>query len=100
MVIYTSNIIYGFSAKNSKPPRGGYTQDTQFSDITPNLRTARLPPTPTPSNSANHAKPSKSARRQDSPLAEIGFQPICPPVPFNPLQPKYPKGLRMYFSRS
>ena len=67
MVIYTYNIIYGFLAKNSKPPRGGYTQDTQFSksrstlesktpphdnpsqstksrNITPNLRTARPPP--------------------------------------------------------
>ena len=44
MVIYTSNTIYGFPAKNSKPPRGEYTQDTQFSDITPNLRTARPPP--------------------------------------------------------
>ncbi len=27
---------------------------------------------------ANHAKPSKSARRQDPPLPKIGFQTICP----------------------
>ncbi len=56
MVIYTYNIIYGFPAKNSKPPRGGYTPTTQNQHITPNTPRARPPHTPTPSNPSYHVK--------------------------------------------
>ena len=51
---------------------------------TPNLanhgvrQEGKTPPHAKPSKPAYHAKPSKSARRQDPPLAEIGFQAICP----------------------
>ena len=53
MVIYTYNIIYGFLAKNSKPPRGGYTQDTQFSKSRCPLE-SKTPPYVFPSIPPNH----------------------------------------------
>ena len=59
MVIYTSNIIYGFSTKSHTPRRGGYTQGskyTPFSNITPNLRRARGGYTPTLRIQQSHAK--------------------------------------------
>ncbi len=70
--------------------------DTREERKKPNLanhvipRTARLPPTTTPPNPPNHAKPSKSARRQDPPphqtlkINQISLNPL------NHFQPKYP----------
>ncbi len=51
MVIYTSNIIYGFSTKSHTTRGGGCTQDskyTSFSNITTNLRRERGGYTPKP----------------------------------------------------
>ena len=95
MVIYTYNIIYGFPAKNSKPPRGGYTQDTQFSKSRRTLEN-KTPPTPTPLNPPNHGISRQTYGRQDPPL-RTPFNPSqsrhITAFPLNPFQSKYPEGL-------
>jgi hypothetical protein len=89
MVIYTSNIIYGFSTKSHTHRRGGYTQGskyTWFSNITPNLRRARVPPTPT--GHIQHI--TSNLRRARPPPTSTPQNQHITPNPFNPLQPKYP----------
>ena len=66
-----------FLPKTAHLEGGGYTQDTQFSNLTPNLRTARLPPT------------SFHAFSNLTPITVCVLFGVI--FPFNPFQPKYPK---------
>ena len=62
---------HGIRQEGKTPPHANPSQSTKSRNITPNLRTARPPPTPTPLNPPNHGVPSQSF------LIQIPIGPRC-----------------------
>jgi hypothetical protein len=75
MVIYTTNIIYGFSTKSHTPRRGGYTPTLRIKQYYAKPSEGKGGIHSNSTHSAYHAKPTEG---KTPPLADIDVQPICP----------------------